>query len=530
LGEILSVQPDDLVSQFIDFLRSFKNSESLSPQLRVAISVRTNLHAILLDVCAEGRTILLTGSAGSGKTHLLHAIISELEPKARILRVPDKVSKPYVLVVEDATELSTSERIAFIRPGDRQCVCKIMAINEGPLREAAKASGGEFFAAAMKLLHDGQRGVGAAYDPNKPTVIDMRAYDPLEEGLLSSLLDLSILRKAIIQISPDENSPRRKAWAMLDYPSVRNRIAAVAKLAKLAQPEWLFRDIWDFVADLALGGDDESDVPTSPWFWRLFFGDSLISRAILSVASPDRYALPFLESRIWYGDWMSNKIKLVSATQIMPIGRPENSHDAFMWAKVQILLLTEHYEFDQAVLGSADERLTASVERGDTTGLIKQINDYVTFGLGETNQTSLDLWVDHRVERRTKTHAGLMKLGSAPANEFAIQKSLVALNHPNQDASLLRGTHAFLVHQPTRSVFSLDRRRLGTLERARSTRLADREHVDFVWDLYRFFDAVLAVKATGNILEVYQADVERSRFFLRRYAISVQPPRIEPRI
>jgi serine kinase of HPr protein (carbohydrate metabolism regulator) len=138
----LSVQPDDLVSQFIDFLRSFKNSESLSPQLRVAISVRTNLHAILLDVCAEGRTILLTGSAGSGKTHLLHAIISELEPKARILRVPDKVSKPYVLVVEDATELSTSERIAFIRPGDRQCVCKIMAINEGPLREAAKARGG----------------------------------------------------------------------------------------------------------------------------------------------------------------------------------------------------------------------------------------------------------------------------------------------------------------------------------------------------------------------------------------------------
>ncbi len=516
----------ELVSQFIDFLRSFKNSESLSPELRKKISVRTNLHKMLIDVCGGGRTVLLTGSAGSGKTHLLHSIVSEIAPLGRVLNEPDNLQEKFVLVVEDATELTPADRIKFALTKDPRCLCKLMAINEGPLREAARAKGGEYFGAAIALLHDGQRGISKKYDPQKPVVIDMRAYDPLEEGLIEHLLGLDLLQEAIETECPDEDSPRRRAWEMLSHPEVRARVAAVARLAKLAQPEWLFRDVWDFVADLALGGSDDEEIPSSPWFWRLFFGDNLISRAIRSIADPMLHALPFVESRIWYGDWMSDQIRLLDGITIMPIAKPETD-EAFIWAKLQCLLLASNYRFDEAALGSADERLVAAVAGANTGALIKQINEYVTFGLADSNETSLDLWVDHRLERRAQSHTGLIKLGSAPASEFSIRKSLVALNHPNKEAAALPGSHSFLVHDSTNSVFSLDSRRLAILERSRSTRIADRDQVDFQWDLYRFFDSILGKKASDNVFEIYQADIERSRCNLHRYAVSRRPPLLE---
>jgi hypothetical protein len=217
----------------------------------------------------------------------------------------------------------------------------------------------------------------------------------------------------------------------------------------------------------------------------------------------------------------------VDGKTVLPIGNTNSDHDAFLWAKVQCLMLLHTYEFDQAVLRGAEERLNSSVARGDISDLVRQINEYFMFGLGDPNETMLDLWTDHRIEHRGKSHSGLIKLGSAPCSEFSIRKSLVVLNHPNDQAAGLQGTHAFLVHEPTNSVFSLDSRRLNTLEKSRPIRIADRDHVDFQWDLYRFFDSILNKKANSNTLHVFQADVDRGTYHERRYGVSVKPPRIE---
>src|SRR5690349_13355781 len=57
--------------ELLAFLGSFKNSESISPELRDAIQVSTSLEDHVLGAMRDGRLTLLTGSAGSGKTHLL---------------------------------------------------------------------------------------------------------------------------------------------------------------------------------------------------------------------------------------------------------------------------------------------------------------------------------------------------------------------------------------------------------------------------------------------------------------------------
>lgn len=34
-------------------------------------------------------------------------------------------------------------------------------------------------------------------------------------------------------------------------------------------------DLWDFIADLVVGGSCQEDPPTSQWFWRVLYGSSV---------------------------------------------------------------------------------------------------------------------------------------------------------------------------------------------------------------------------------------------------------------
>jgi len=121
----------------------------------------------------------------------------------------------------------------------------------------------------------------------------MAAYDPLEADVVENILGLRVLRDVVAKIAPNPVPCGRRAWALLDSSEARMRVARIVQLARLTQPEWLFRDVWDFVADLALGGDDESDPPSSAWFWRVFYGETNLSTAIcwLQIRSISRYHL-----------------------------------------------------------------------------------------------------------------------------------------------------------------------------------------------------------------------------------------------
>jgi len=67
------------------------------------------------------------------------------------------------------------------------------------------------------------------------------------------------------------------------------RVARIVQLARLTQPEWLFPRCLGLRADLALGGDDESDPPSSACSGVSSMGKRTCRRHLL-VADPIDFA------------------------------------------------------------------------------------------------------------------------------------------------------------------------------------------------------------------------------------------------
>lgn len=169
--------------EFLDFLGSFKNAESLSPGMREAVNVTTGIETHLVSAIEGGKTIIITGSAGSGKTHLIKEVREQIDPGLTVITSREESPrKPHILIVPDATELTVQQRIAAVSRKSKSLKATVVAINEGPLREAARTSGGELYSDAVRLLHAGKRGLADSYDHSKPTIIDMGSFSPLEQG------------------------------------------------------------------------------------------------------------------------------------------------------------------------------------------------------------------------------------------------------------------------------------------------------------------------------------------------------------
>src|SRR3712207_3778649 len=103
-----------LKDDFRAFLASFKSSEGLTPELRREIQVSTNLERHAAAALQQGRTVLITGSAGSGKSHLLSTVLATAADGLRIA-TPDEAPRTlHLTVVNDATEYTAAERAAFL--------------------------------------------------------------------------------------------------------------------------------------------------------------------------------------------------------------------------------------------------------------------------------------------------------------------------------------------------------------------------------------------------------------------------------
>lgn len=519
----------DVIDALLDFLGSFKNAESLTEELRKRLSLPTKLEPTVLAAGQDGRTVFITGAAGSGKTHLLAGL---QPPDRRVVRLMEsESSEPHVLVVEDATELSAKERIDILTRRPKSRLATIMAINEGPLRETGTVPGGEVFAQASEILHRGQRGLSSDFDGRRPSVIDMGAFDPLQEGVVADLLGLPELAEAVERVPcacATGLCPRRSAWTQLTTPQVRERVAAVLRVVILADSNWSFRDIWDFIADLTLGGECAEDPPGSPWYWRLFFGSSRISNALREVVEPGAVPLPGVDERLWYADWTSQHLDLLPPAKVLPLSRPDEAFERFLWVKVQVLLMTKNEGLHQLLRRSLENTLQVAVVERQVGPLLEAINRYMVYGMVPASRARLQLWVDHNVERRGDRAHGQIRLGVVEAEDLQIRPSQVVLNCPPLAAGV-SGARRFLVHQSSGAVLELSEEKIALLGTRRSFRRSDRRHTDLEWDLYRFFQRILTTQASAKDVGVLICDFQNMKGESVDYAISVIASEIQER-
>lgn len=523
----------DLVAEFGQFLGAMKQSERMSPALREVISVETELESALRSAVVEGRDVVVAGSAGGGKTHLLDVALGD-SSEFSVVRWPDDEpsSDAFIRAVPDLTAVPPEERLRTLTEKPAHCRAAVVAVNEGPLLALARNHTESPFAHAVHLLHQGQRGERPTTSPDQPTVIDVGGFDPVTDGVPGRMLQLPILRDLVdaSECSCDRPSvcPRRGAWRQLDQDEVAHRVDDLLRVANLESRTVLFRELWDFIADLATGGSCEDTPPSSAWFWRVFHGDSALSRRLRDSVDPDLLVFPRAESHLWYGDWFAEALGLADPDTFLPLdigNRP--SPQEFDWLRIQLFFLAAEVSTLELVREQYDLGLVQTIQLGRTLDLVEAINRYMSYGTIPASKDRLTLWTDVGVERRTDRPQTQLSVGSVTSGSLAINSSTAVMNHPDEDVQV-NGNQSFLVHPDSGASFKLSPSSLTLLRAGRSFRTSDRPHTDLEWFIARFFSQIARHVEQTDQLDVMQVNFETMNGEHHTYNVSPSSWYIEP--
>jgi hypothetical protein len=529
-----------ILSELRGFLGSVKNSESITRDLRDRITVVTGLEVALASAIRENRNVIIAGSAGGGKTHLLGTFAegsgTDLPRFVTWPSEQEPADGPFVRVITDATAVPADSRQKMLEDRPQNCRAVAIAINEGPLLGLAHEFKGSAYDAAVDILHAAQRGIRLPPDASKPVVLDVGGYDPIENNVIAQLLALPVLDELVqsqtCSCATPEVCYRRRAWALLRSEVVRKRTNDLLRVVNMLGQPVLFRELWDFIADIILGGTCLENPPTSPWFWRVFYGSSLLSKRLRAVADPSLVIYPRTESHIWYGDWDSSELDLEEGLQLIRLNSAvPMTTEIYRWLKSQIFFLIRSASTAQVLRDLVDLELTRAIQEKNVLHIVAAINQYMSYGTLHPSQTDLQLWIDLGVEKRTERKRGEVSLGTVPAAELRLQQSLAVANHPDPQCQVYGARH-FLVHSKggvdTGASFSLSPEVLNLLRGGRSYRTSDRPHTDMEWHLSRFFASLSAASDRRDQLDVMEIDFKSMSGNVGSYRIATALCRIEP--
>ena len=465
---------DQVRTEFAAFLMSSSPiDERVSDELRPWIHIRTALLDALERALQTGRTVVIAGTAGSGKTSLIRAA---------------DVPGTYRCIL-DLTATDRSEWDTLFRGGSPTLV----AGNEGAFLRGS-ASNAPGFAQVVRDLHAIQTGTEVR-DDDRAVVIDAAGLDPAHDNSIGKLLRLPIVKD---YVSQNGNEKTINAWGMFDDDLVIDRLTLLVQAAAAAHGNegFTFRQLWQFVADLATAASIEE-----AWFERLFTREGTVCNRINEVFDQSRAALPQTGSLFWYGDHirLSDRVVPKAVPALKSIldhlrhlrlggSGARRSEELRTYEQFRQFAIFGLKESPLERLITEDASLWQHVIKEECTPFLRAINRYNTYGLLSIG-TDLELWVDHRTERRTEKTDVQVSLGSAPSSDFTIRSSLVVAND-QRDAPAIRGCRRLLHHVPSGTSMVVTRDLTDGISSERSVRLKDRESLEYDWRIGRFLTAV----------------------------------------
>jgi hypothetical protein len=404
------------------------------------LHVAQDLDKFLLDRVRQGFSIVLTGNAGDGKTHLLR----RLEPDLKRLGA---------VVEPDATAAMRPEDVSPIirawKKASRYCI----AANEYPLHLLRTA--GKGFAPIDEVnrqcVH--RLAYGAEVDKSelpreKVIVIDLSLRNPFNGDFAGPLLN-KLLADDEIQAFTASRPDSDVGWNVrhLSNPMVRERLLTLfARLAATGNRTTV-RELWIWATRMLLGSGTEDNKPLqSPGRWyssRLFDNDGrfAVSSLLRSLADPAAHSHPRWDLRLEAGS--VNDGWKVDGTPVLV------RMDAGNFVALKRRFYFEH------VCGDDTSKLDGSkgqlflnaltsplpVEDGFKQALIESINRAYCPTLFSQMSTRLFLWVGHRYHEQP-SH-GYVANQSIGDNELELlrprlPKRLAGSFHYQPDHLLLR--------------------------------------------------------------------------------------------
>lgn len=461
----------DLQAEFRSFLKSSgTNVELLSDELREAITIDTPLASLLEEMLDLGKHVVLTGTAGSGKTHLLAAAMATNRWNYKI--VTDLADRPQA----EWPQIFTGEAPWLV------------AGNEGAFLAGADA-GIPHFKSIISALHALQSG----HDPAESqfTLMDVAGFDAGRARLVEKVVRLPIVE----DYATDHLSPYPyEAWKLLDDAQILNRLGSLVERASAYSDDgaFTFRHVWKFVADMLLGPPNET------WITRAFSGTSEVSRAIQRSVDESAFAMPHVSGRLWYGDlqgiqehFLPGGISVLEHELGSPARLEESAESTQEWFREarRVCAFTLKESPLDVTANSRQEMWRGLVERNSARPLLKAVNSYLSYGLLSSIGDDPLLWLQYDTERRAMKPEHQAAIGVARASDFEIVRNrVVPSSIRDDDASL--GGRVLLRHGPSDAVLQLSPDLVDEVLQTRSHRVIDREHVEFDWRLFHYLSLV----------------------------------------
>jgi hypothetical protein len=482
---------DQLTSELLDALLGNQISESLSSEVRKSIyqtrslsSSGTTLEKTLIDALIAGKSMVISGSAGGGKTMLIEYMVSEVMKSNPEIKL---------CVIKDLTAIP-GDRAKFLKDSGVPKKQFVIAANEGILRSSDVRQLLPRVWENLRSLQNGEK----IDDENGIIVVDIAGFDPVSTSLVGILTNPDI-RRAVLKAESEcvHNNglgcPRIEALDLLDT-KMASLVSTVIKSA-YGSGEVTYRELWNFAIDILLGGNCDGPVPSSAWFWRIFKGENSISNRLILHHSPQILPMPDITPHLYRGDWQklssiaySDEYRFVDPGTT-PIGLTSSTEisDLLLWLKVQTAFVLRAQGSNKPVfLGERTGDLERQVLRENRLDLLIQaINSYFWREPRISEKSSLSLWIDFATQKRSKRSKSLVGLGNFPRRDLEIRRSYVIANLLDGEEE---GTRAYLKTKRTnKASLELTTQLFSALIQGRPISTERRKYDDADYALRRFF-------------------------------------------
>ena len=241
-------------------------AEALTEEDFERLHVAGGIERFLVDRVLAGGSVVVTGNAGDGKTHLLRRVKRDLESAGAVV-IEDATAE---MVGDDPRPVLDKWRKAA-ESGQPFC----LAANEYPLYQLRMSdkSAPQLAEVGQQCRHrlaygDDERS-GCAGDV---VVIDLSLRNPLSAEFFETMLDRLLadqgLKAALAR--PEEAAARRNVQ-LLSHPRVRTRLRALADRLVALGHRATVRELWILFARMVFGRGEHGEYQRTDWYSEALF-------------------------------------------------------------------------------------------------------------------------------------------------------------------------------------------------------------------------------------------------------------------
>lgn len=290
-------------------------TEGLTDEEFKVLHLHTPLEEYLLDRAREGCSIILTGNAGDGKTHLARVLRNRLGSTA----------DDFVFDFDATATMNSNDGVIPVielwrkaKNADRPVV---LAINQYPLHLLRRQLGESLADVSRAIEHQWRtRLVGAphtSHDEDKLLLVDLSLRNPLAPTFARRALARMLAHPAVRDHASLARDPNFSFnFERLSHPDVQQRLFDLFSRIVSSGRRTTVRELWILTARLLFGGshgDEAPGVATSWYSERLFDLDPRfpLSEALCTIGDPTEVSHPhidrYLEDRhgaAWTDGWL----------------------------------------------------------------------------------------------------------------------------------------------------------------------------------------------------------------------------------